>query len=315
MRPSSAHSYIREGMIPFFRLPRLEASADPAGLDVALLGVPWDGGVTYRPGARFAPYEVRRVSALVQGFHPGHGVDVFDALQVADAGNVAIPPFDAEGVRAAIEADVARLVEAGVRPFVVGGDHSITLPVLRALARQRGPVALVQVDAHLDTSTAALWGSEFHHGTVVRNACDEGLIAAGALHQVGIRASWGAPEDGDYALAFGGVIHYADSVMDRGVDLLAASIREALVGRPVYLSIDVDGVDPAYAPGTGMPVPGGLTSRELLRLLRGLRGLDIAGMDVVEICPALDHADITAHLGATLLHEGLALVAAGARGP
>lgn len=272
-----------------------------------LLGVPWDGGVTYQPGARFAPYEVRRVSALVQGFHPTHEVDVFRALRVVDGGNVALPPFDAPAARALVRAEVSNVVAAGAAPFVIGGDHSIALPVMQALAEAYGPLCVVHVDAHLDTSTGELWGDAYHHGTPFRHALADGLIAPGGLFQVGVRANWGHPEEGSFAAQHGATQYDMDRIADEGVVALATRIVEAVRGRPVYLSFDVDGVDPAFAPGTGTPVPGGLSSREAVRLLRSLAGVNLVGMDLVEICPALDHADLTVHLGAQLLFEGLAL--------
>ncbi|WP_437998648.1 agmatinase [Sorangium sp. So ce185] len=313
MSQQRAAAYLRHGQTPFFRLPTAsfqEAGASAyAGADAVLLGVPWDGSVTYRPGARFAPYELRRVSALVQSYHPGHGVDVFRALRVLDGGNVPFPPFHAESVRELVQASVDEVLAAGAVPFVVGGDHSIALPVLRALARRRGPVTVVHVDAHLDTSTAEVWGEPFHHGTPFRNAIDEGLIGRGALHQIGIRATWGHPEEGAFAAHAGATLYGMDRIDRDGASTIAAAIRAAAGDAPVYISFDIDGIDPAYAPGTGTPVPGGLTSRDAIQLLRGLAGINLVGMDLVEVCPALDHADITLHLGAHLLFEGLALLA------
>ncbi|WP_437937997.1 agmatinase [Sorangium sp. So ce341] len=313
MSQQRAAAYLRHGQTPFFRLPTAsfqEAGASAyAGADAVLLGVPWDGSVTYRPGTRFAPYELRRVSALVQSYHPGHGIDVFRALRVLDGGNVPFPPFHAESVRELVQASVDEVLAAGAVPFVVGGDHSIALPVLRALARRHGPVAVVHVDAHLDTSTAEVWGEPFHHGTPFRNAIDEGLIGRGALHQIGVRATWGHPEEGAFAAHAGATLYGMDRIDEDGASTIAAAIRAAAGDAPVYISFDIDGIDPAYAPGTGTAVPGGLTSREAIQLLRGLAGINLVGMDLVEVCPALDHADITLHLGAHLLFEGLALLA------
>ncbi|WP_437953308.1 agmatinase [Sorangium sp. So ce296] len=313
MSQQRAAAYLRHGQTPFFRLPTAsfqEAGASAyAGADAVLLGVPWDGSVTYRPGARFAPYELRRVSALVQSYHPGHGVDVFRALRVLDGGNVPFPPFHAESVRELVQASVDEVLAAGAVPFVVGGDHSIALPVLRALARRHGPVTVVHVDAHLDTSTAEVWGEPFHHGTPFRNAIDEGLLGRGALHQIGVRATWGHPEEGAFAAHAGATLYGMDRIDRDGASTIAAAIRAAAGDAPVYISFDIDGIDPAYAPGTGTPVPGGLTSRDAIQLLRGLAGINLVGMDLVEVCPALDHADITLHLGAHLLFEGLALLA------
>jgi agmatinase len=192
---------------------------------------------------------------------------------------------------------------------VVGGDHSVALPALRALARRHGPLTVVHVDAHLDTSGPETWGEAFHHGTPFRHALEEGLVAEGQLHQVGIRGPRGGARDGDLGARHGARVHGADDVAARGVARVAAEIRAAAGEGPVYVSFDVDAVDPAFAPGTGTPVPGGLSSREALQLLRALAGVRLVGMDVVEVCPPLDHADVTSHLAAYLLFEGLALAA------
>jgi agmatinase len=306
----SAFEYLSHGQIPFFRLPvaPLAAGILP-DTGAVLLGVPWDGGTTYRPGARLAPFEIRKVSALVQGHHPGQGVSPFEALRAVDGGNVVFPPFDAEAMRSAVESAVSRVLASGATPFLVGGDHSIALPALRAVASRLGPIAVVHVDAHLDTSGPEIWGEAHHHGTPFRHVLEEGLVAAGQLHQVGIRGPWGSARDGDPGAAHGARMWTMDEVSDRGVAAVAAEIRGAVGGLPVYLSFDVDSVDPAHAPGTGTPVPGGLTSREALRLVRSLAGVPLAGMDLVEVCPALDHADVTSHLAAHLLFEGLALAA------
>ncbi|XXX77190.1 agmatinase [Sorangium sp. So ce134] len=313
MSQQRAAAYLRHGQTPFFRLPTASfqeaGAAAYAGADAVLLGVPWDGSVTYRPGTRFAPYELRRVSALVQSYHPGHGIDVFRALRVLDGGNVPFPPFHADSVRELVQASVDEVLAAGAVPFVVGGDHSIALPVLRALSRRHGPITVVHVDAHFDTSTSEVWGEPFHHGTPFRNAIDEGLIGQGGLHQIGIRATWGHPEEGAFVAHAGATQYGMDRLDWEGAPKVAAAICAAVGDAPVYVSFDIDGVDPAYAPGTGTPVPGGLTSREAIQLLRGLAGINLVGMDLVEVCPALDHADITLHLGAHLLFEGLALLA------
>jgi agmatinase len=271
--------------------------------------VPFDAATTYRPGARFAPYEVRRVSALVQTFHPTHKVDVFATLRAADGGNVAVPPFAPPLAREVIENEIASIVSAGAVPFAVGGDHSIALPALRAVAKKHGPLAVVHVDAHLDTSDAEVWGDAFHHGTPLRHAIEEGLVERGQLHQVGIRATWGYPEEGALAAQHGATLYDVDALAARGIASVASHIVASVGERPVYITFDIDGVDPAFAPGTGTPVPGGLTSREAIALLRGLAGVNLVGMDLVEVCPALDHADITSHLAAHLLFEGLALLA------
>lgn len=287
----------------------MPASPDASDADVAILGVPHDGGTTYVPGARLGPYHVRRVSALVQGHHPEHGIDVFARLRCVDAGNVVFPPFDREMMRAAVEADIARLASAGAIPVAVGGDHSITLPILRALARRRGPLAVVHLDAHLDTSSPEVWGDAFHHGTPIKHAIDEGLIERTQLYQLGIRGPRGGADDDALVRAHGHTLITAEQVGERGARRVCSELRERIGARPVYVTCDIDAVDPAFAPGTGTPVPGGLTAREALALVRGLAGLDLCGADLVELCPPLDHADITAHLAAYLVWEMLALIA------
>jgi agmatinase len=302
-----AFTYLRHGQTPFFRLP---AWRDDAGADVALLGVPHDGGTTYQPGARLAPYHVRRVSALVQGYHPVHGFDVFARARCVDAGNVVFPPFDRAAMREAVELDVRRLAAAGAAPVLIGGDHSITLPVLRALVKRIGPLAIVHVDAHLDTSGPDTWGDAFHHGTPLRHAIAEGLVERDQLYQLGVRGPRGGADDDAVARAHGHVAISADDIAERGPRRVCAELRERIGARPVYVTFDVDALDPAFAPGTGTPVPGGIAAREALALVRGLAGLDVRGGDVVEVCPPLDHADITCHLAAHLAYELVGVIAA-----
>lgn len=301
-----ALTYLRHGQTPFFRLPTATALASA---DVAVLGVPHDGGTTYQPGARLAPYHLRRVSALVQGYHPEHGIDVFAALRCVDAGNVAFPPFDREAMRMAVESEVRQLAAARITPLVIGGDHSISLPVMRALSKRFGPLAVIHFDAHLDTSGPEVWGDEFHHGTPIRHAVEEGLIAEGQLFQIGVRGPRGSAGDDALVRRRGHSLFTTDHVAERGVRYLSAELRERIGTRPVYVTFDLDAIDPAFAPGTGTPVPGGLTAREALGLLRGLAGLEICGADLVEYCPPLDHADITGHLAVNLAWEMLAALA------
>jgi agmatinase len=298
-------------MTPFFRLPMadVEAASPYAGAGAVLLGVPFDASTTYQPGARFAPWSVRRVSAAIEGFHPAHKVAVFDRLRPVDGGNVVFPPFNAGVAREMIQAEIAAVLRAGAVPFALGGDHSIALPCLRAAAKVHGPLAVVHVDAHFDTSTGEVWGDDFHHGTPLRHALHEGLIERGQLHQVGVRATWGGPEEGAFAASHGAEAYGMGAIEDWGAHELARRIRERIGTRPTYVTFDIDAVDPAFAPGTGTPVPGGLTAREAIRFLGGLAGVRLVGMDLVEVLPALDHADVTSHLAARLLYEGLALAA------
>ena len=301
-----ALDYLRHGQIPFFRLPALRNGEH---CDVAILGVPHDGGTTYQPGARFAPYHVRRVSALVQGHNPHHNLDVFARLRCVDGGNVVFPPFDRAAMRGAVEAEIRKLIAARTAPIMVGGDHSITLPALRALAKKLGPLAVVHFDAHLDLSSAEAWGDDNHHGTPIRHAIEEGLIEHGQLFQIGIRGPRGGAGDDAIARAQGHTIVTADAVGEREPKRVCAELRERIGARPVYVTFDVDAIDPAFAPGTGTPVPGGLTAREALAMMRGLAGLNVIGGDVVEVCPPLDHADVTSHLASHLVWEMLAAIA------
>jgi agmatinase len=312
MSQQPAPEYLAHGQAPFFRLPCSDPRGLPAVTHAAVLGVPTDAGTTYQPGARLAPWHVRRVSALVQGWHVRHALDPFRATGAVDAGNVVFPPFDREAGRAAIEATVGAIVAQGAAPFLVGGDHSIALPALRAAARAHGPLTVIHVDAHLDTSGAETWGDAWHHGTPIRNALLEGLVADGQLWQLGLRGPWSSCEDGALGDRSGARRVDADT-LSTGLPDVAREIRAAAGERPVWITFDVDAVDPAFAPGTGTPVPGGITSREALALLRALAGVRLVGMDVVEVCPPLDHADLTSHLAAHLVYEGLALAALASR--
>jgi agmatinase len=313
MAQASALEYLREGQTPFFRLSRSDPRRLPAGTRAALVGVPTDAGTTYQPGTRLAPFHVRRVSALLQGWHPVRRIDAFEGTGAVDAGNVVFPPFDRAAGREAIQATTAAIIAQGATPFLVGGDHSITLPALRAAARHHGPLAVLHLDAHLDTSGPDTWGDPWHHGTPIGHAIDEGLVSLGQLWQVGLRGAWATGEDGALGDCAGAHRVDADAFAQYGSAALARMLSSAFAGMAVWITIDVDVADPAYAPGTGTPVPGGPSSRELLALLRQLDGIQLVGMDVVEVCPALDHADLTSHLAAHLLFEGLALLAAGDR--
>lgn len=308
-RPSSALEYIRHGQTPFFRLPSAGESSRFAGARAVLLGVPWDSGTTYLPGARVAPYHVRRVSAFVSGHHPKHRLDVFEEVPALDGGNIPVTPFDPGLMREAVQAGITAVCSAGAVPFVVGGDHSITTPILRAIHAAHGPVCVVHVDAHFDTSEAAVWGEEYHHGTPIRHALEGGQICPGGLVQIGLRGGWKDGDEAAMSVAHDARIFPASVFETRGAVDIAAEVREAIGERPVYLTIDVDGVDPAFCPGTGTPVPGGLSSRELLSLLDNLAGAKIVGMDVVEVSPPHDHADLTSMFAAHALFAGLGLLA------
>ena len=306
-RPVSPRKSPRfSGVSTFLRLPFHE---DPRDLDVLICGAPFDGGTTFRPGARFGPRAVRAASALTRGFHPGAGLDLFEVLRCADGGDVLCVPMSIERSLENIRARVAEIAAAGALPALVGGDHSITLGALRALAAVHGPLGLVHFDAHCDTYGPA-WDIDLHHGTVFRNAAEEGLLRGPDVLQIGIRGPFTAANDLDSSRSLGFQVLMVDEVK-RNLASVESHLRK-LAGRgKFYVSFDMDSVDPAYAPGTGTPVPGGLTSYEALSLVRALAGIDMVGCDVVEISPDHDVSGITALLAATVLAELLAGVAAG----
>jgi agmatinase len=306
LRPPDAFRSPRFGQPPtFMRLPHLR---EPGRLDVALVGIPFDGGTSYRPGARFGPRAVRDQSALIRLWHPVLKVSPFDRLRVADYGDVDVAPISIERTFEAVEREVARLVEHGVTPVAVGGDHSVTLPILRALARRHGPLGVVHFDAHPDTWDE-YFGSKYFHGTSFRRAVEEGAVDPRRLVQVGLRGSLYGPEDFDFQSRHGIEVIPVEEVKERGVAAVAARLGR-LAGAPVYCSFDIDVVDPAYAPGTGTPEVGGLSSYEALGLVRGLRGLPLAGADIMEVSPPYDGpGQVTALLAANLLFELVCLLA------
>jgi guanidinopropionase len=292
-----------------FRLPFRESAA---GLDVALLGLPFDGAVTNRPGARHGPAAVRAASQLIRGYNPATGADPFRVARVADLGDVNATPLDLAAALEAIATRVAEAASAGARVMTVGGDHLTTLPVLRGLKRAgalAAPLGLVHFDAHSDTADAN-FGSPLGHGTPFRRAIEEGLIDPARTVQIGIRGSGYGPDDLAWTTAAGVRVIPIEECETLGPAGVVAEARRVAGGLPCWLSFDVDCLDPAFAPGTGTPEWGGLTPREALAMLRGLAGLDLVGGDLVEVAPAYDHAEITAIAGATVLFEMLCLVAA-----
>ncbi|MGW5686096.1 agmatinase [Nonomuraea sp. NPDC003754] len=290
------------GFATFARLPRLD---EVEHADVAVVGVPFDSGVSYRPGARFGPAAVREASRLLRPYHPGLDVSPFERVQVADAGDIACNPFNigeaVEAIQEAASAFDSRLV-------TIGGDHTIALPLLRAAAAKHGPVALLHFDAHLDTWDT-YFGAEYTHGTPFRRAVEEGILDTEALSHVGIRGPLYGKRDleEDRRLGFG-IVTAAD-VLRRGLDEVIDALRQRIGDRPLYVSVDIDVLDPAHAPGTGTPEAGGLTSRELLEILRGLAGTNLVGADVVEVAPAYDHAEITSVAASHVAYDLISLLA------
>jgi agmatinase len=293
------------GLGTFARLPRID---DVTRCDVAILGVPFDAGTTYRPGARFGPTGIREGSRLLRGLHPALDVEPFSVQQVADAGDVGCTPFDIPEAIGQIEAAGRELLAGAGHVIALGGDHTIAFPLLRATAARFGPVALVHFDAHLDTWDT-YFGAAYTHGTPFRRAAEEGLFAGDVSMHVGIRGSLFTRQDVIDDRGFGFGIVGAFDYERRSIDEIAAQIRGRVADAPVYVSIDVDVMDPAHAPGTGTPESGGLTSRELLATLRALDGLQLVGADVVEVAPAYDHAELTTVAAANVVYELLALFA------
>src|SRR5919107_789274 len=284
------------GAATFARLPDVAAVSR---FDVAVLGAPFDGGVSYRPGARFGPSGIRQASRhLRPAYNPVQDVSPYQVLQAVDAGDIPCNPFEIDAALDQIDRGVHELVATGARPILLGGDHTIALGGLRALAREYGPVALLHFDAHLDTWDS-YFGADRTHGTVFRRAHEEGLLLDGASTHVGIRSPLYGKQDLEDDGRFGFEIIRAEDIDRVGLEEIADRVRRRVGNAPLYLSIDIDVLDPAYAPGTGTPEMGGLTSRELLALVRSLPRDQLVAADIVEVSPAYDHAEITSLMART----------------
>jgi len=302
-----------EGIRTFMRLPHLEPLARLHEADLAIVGVPFDSAGTYRVGARFGPAGIRQESMLLRPYHPQLGIDVHAELSLADGGDLAITPGYLPESHAQILDGARAVLATGVIPLFLGGDHSVSLPLLRAVAERHGPVALLHVDAHAD-----LWpgyfGGKDTHGTPFRRALEEGLIDPARSIQVGLRGPVYGPEDVSLPSDLGLAAISADTLHRDGVEAVVARVRQRIGGvGPRYLSFDIDALDPVYAPGTGTPEVGGLTSVQALGLLRGLAGLDFVGFDLVEVMPAYDVGALTQLLAANVAYEMIALTALAAR--
>ena len=293
------------GPATFARLPRLD---QVERADVAVLGLPFDSGTSFRPGARFGPEAVRAGSKLLRPYHLGLDVEPWTTLQLADAGDVAINPFDIVEAVGQIDAAANALYSKANQIVSIGGDHTVALPLLRAAHARHGPVAVVHFDAHLDTWDT-YFGARYTHGTPFRRASEEGLLALDHCAHVGIRNSVYALADFDDDRRLGFATVSTLDVARRGVDEAIDRVRDRVGDLPVYISFDVDGLDPVYAPGTGTPEPGGLTTRELQMILHGLADLDLIGADVVEVSPAYDHAQLTALAAANVIYDLLGMFA------
>ncbi|HSZ37698.1 MAG TPA: agmatinase [Acidimicrobiales bacterium] len=295
------------GPATFARLPTAEAVPR---WDIAVVGIPFDGGTTYRPGARFGPAAVRQGSRLLRPYNPAVGALPFELAQVVDAGDIACTPFGPEEAVAQIEAAAEALLAGGGRVMAIGGDHTVALPLLRATSARHGPLALVHFDAHLDTWDV-YFGQRFTHGSPFRRAWEEGLLSRDHSTHVGLRGPLYSSTDliDDAGMGFAQIT--ADDVAELGGAATAARVLERIGDAPLYVSVDIDVLDPAHAPGTGTPEAGGLTSRELLSLVRALAPAHIVGADVVEVSPAYDHAEITAIAAAHVIYELLTAMALG----
>lgn len=293
------------GLATMMRLP---SASSPEGLDAAFIGVPLDIGTSNRAGARFGPRQIRAESALLRPYNMATGAAPFDTLQVADLGDVPINTYSLEKSVAIIERFYDEVLAAGCIPLTLGGDHTIALPILRSITRKHGPVALVHVDAHADVNDE-MFGERIAHGTPFRRAVEEGLLACDTVWQIGLRGTGYAADDFDWPRAQGFTIVPAHEVWYRSLAPLMDEVR-GHVGptRPVYLSFDIDGIDPSYAGGTGTPEIGGLSVPQALEIVRGCRGLNLVGADLVEVSPSYDPSGNTALLGASLLYEMLCVL-------
>ena len=293
------------GIGTFARLPRRE---DIRSCDIAVLGMPFDSGTTYRPGARFGPEAIRAASRLLRTYNPALDISPFDACQVADAGDLSITPFDIDEAVHQIETGFEATLGTSARAVALGGDHTIALPILRILHRRYGPIAVVHFDAHLDTWDT-YFGAPVTHGTPFRRASEEGLLSKGNCIHLGIRGPLYDRVDLSNDSELGFMVVPAQAMGEIHHKALIEELHRRVGDWPVYVSVDIDVLDPGFAPGTGTPEPGGLSSRELLGLLRSLEDLPVIGADIVEVAPAYDHAQITALAAAHIAYELVSLMA------
>jgi agmatinase len=304
-RPVDAQVYPRfAGVRTFMRLPHV---TDPEGVQAAAVGIPFDTATSYRTGARFGPEAIRSASALLRPYHPALDVNVVEALSIVDYGDTPVSPGDTERTYGQIEEALAPLAAGGIFVVALGGDHSVTLPELRALARVTGPLALVQLDAHADTWDS-YFGQRYFHGTTFKRAAEEGLVDPSASIQAGMRGSVYGAEDLQASRDLGYHVLESEELRSLGPAEYGRLVRERVGERPVFLSFDIDFLDPAFAPGTGTPEVGGFSTAEALAFLRALRGIRLAGADVVEVSPAYDGpGQQTALAAANVAYELLAL--------
>lgn len=286
---------------------RLPAATSARGLDAVFVGIPMDIGTSWRPGTRFGPKEIRAQSNMLRPYNMWTRAAPFDALNIADLGDVPINTFDLKDSVRRITAFYDQVLQHDVIPLTLGGDHTLSLPVLRAIAKKHGPVGLIHVDAHADINDH-MFGEQIAHGTPFRRAYEEKLIDPKRCYQIGLRGTGYTAEDFDTARNWGFTVIQAEELWHKPLSPLADDIRRSLGDGPVYLSFDIDSLDPAYAPGTGTPEIGGLTTPQALELIRGLAGLNLVGCDLVEVSPPYDPSGNTALTGANLLFEMLCIL-------
>jgi guanidinopropionase len=305
-QPVDAALVPRFGAIPtFMRLPHV---TDAARLDIALIGVPWDGGTTNRAGARHGPREIRNMSSFMRKVHHVSRIAPYDLARIADFGDAPVNPIDLMDTLGRIEKFYAKVHAAGCLPLSAGGDHLVTLPIYRAIAKGR-PIGMVHFDAHSDTNDRYFGDNKYTHGTPFRRAVEEGLLDPKRVVQIGIRGSIYSSDDMEFAESSGMRVIYMEEFARLGPAKVIEVARRVVGDGPTYISFDVDGLDPVYAPGTGTPEIGGMTTREAQEVVRGLQGLNLVGGDVVEVSPPFDPSGNTALVGATFMFEILCLLA------
>jgi guanidinobutyrase len=292
------------GPATMMRLPSLPSAR---GLDACFVGVPFDIGTSNRAGARFGPRQIRAESCLIRPYNMATRAAPFDSLSVADIGDVAINTFSIDKSMAIIEAAYDEILSHDCRPLTIGGDHTIALPILRALKRKYGSVGMVHIDAHADINDT-MFGEKIAHGTPFRRAVEEGLLDGKRVAQIGLRGTGYAAEDFDWPRAQGFRVVQAEECWHKSLEPLMGEVRQQVGRGPVYLSFDIDGLDPSCAPGTGTPEIGGLTTIQGMEIIRGCRGLDIVGCDLVEVAPPYDPSGNTSLLAANLLFEMLCIL-------
>ncbi len=286
---------------------RLPVASSAAGLDVCFVGIPLDVGTSNRSGTRHGPRQIRAESCLLRPYNMATGAAPFDSLQVADIGDIAINTFDLKKSVALIEQGFDAILKHKVIPLTLGGDHTLTYPILKSMAKKHGPVALIHIDAHADINDE-MFGEKIAHGTPFRRALEDGCLQADKVFQIGLRGTGYSPEDFNWSRKQGFTVVQAEECWHKSMTPLMEQVRAKIGDHPVYITYDIDSLDPAFAPGTGTVEIGGLTTWQALEIVRGCRGLNIVGGDLVEVSPPYDPSGNTALIGANLLYEMLCVL-------